>query len=54
MVGLALVPQAANRIERDKDVVAVLVEHLLAVVRSRMVVVCFVMHEVFTAATVAV
>ena len=54
VVGLALVPQAANRIERDKDVVAVLVEHLLAVVRSRMVVVGLVVHEVLAIAAVAV
>jgi len=54
VVGLALVPQAANRVERDKDVVAVLVEHLLAVVRRGVVVVGVVVHKVFAVAAVAV
>ena len=54
VVGLALVPQAANCVERNENVVAVLVEHLLAVVRSRMVVVGLVVHEVLAIAAVAV
>ncbi len=54
VVALALVPQAANCVERDKDVVAVLVEHLLAVIRCGVIVVCGMVHKVFAAATVAV
>ena len=54
MVALALVPQASYSIQRDENVVAVLVEHLLAVVRSRMVIICGVVHEVLAIAAVAV
>jgi len=54
VVALALVPQASDSIQRDENVVAVLVEHLLAVVRSRMVVVRSVVHEVLATAAVAV
>ena len=54
VVALALGPYATDCIERNEDVVAVLVEHLLAVVRGRMVIVRIVVHKVFAAATVAV
>ena len=54
VVGLALVPEASDSIQRDEDVVAVLVEHLLAVVRSRMVIIGVVVHEVFAITTIAV
>ena len=54
VVGLALVPESADSIQRDEDVVAVLVENLLAVVRRWMVVVGGVVHEVLAAAAVTV
>ena len=54
VVALTLVPQTSDSIQRDENVVAILVEHLLAVVRSRMVVVRSVVHEVLATAAVAV
>ena len=54
VVALALVPQASDGVQRDEDVVAVLVEHLLAVVRGGMVVVGGMVHEVLAGAAVAV